>query len=289
MSALALALVLVAAALHAAWNIVAKRTGGGAHFVLLGAIFVLVLYAPAGVWAGWPSVGAWTARTWALVLGSGLAHLAYFLVLLKGYRAADLTVVYPVARGTGPIVTCAGAAVVLGEPLGAATLAGAGAIAVGVVLVSGGFRHMGTADGARRRAGLAWGLATGVLISLYTVLDGYAVKVARIEPILLDYFGNALRLPFLLPAALADRAGFRETVRDHWRSALFIALVSPLGYVLVLYAARLAPLSHVAPAREVSMLFAALFGGTLLGERDRALRLLGAGCVAGGVITLASA
>jgi drug/metabolite transporter (DMT)-like permease len=284
-----LSLVLVAAALHATWNIVAKRTGGGAHFVLLGAIFVLVLYAPAGAWAAWPSVGSWTARTWGLVLGSGLAHLAYFLVLLKGYRAADLTVVYPVARGTGPIVTCVGAVIVLAEPLGARTVAGAGAIAVGVVLVSGGLRSFGTADGARVRAGVAWGLATGLLISVYTVIDGYAVKVAGIEPILLDYFGNVLRLPFLLPAALVDRAGFRATVRDHWRAALFIALVSPLGYVLVLYAARLAPLSHVAPAREVSMLFAALFGGTLLGERDRGLRLVGAACVTCGVILLASA
>ena len=81
--------------------------------------------------------------------------------------------------------------------------------------------------------------------------------------------------------------GFADLWRAQWRAALVVAVLGPLGYVLVLYAVQLAPLSHVAPAREVSMLFAALIGGRLLGEADRATRLLGAACIAGGVGALA--
>ena len=88
-------------------------------------------------------------------------------------------------------------------------------------------------------------------------------------------------------AAGMDRAGFAEALRTQWKHALVMATLSPLAYVLVLYAARLAPLSHVAPAREVSMLFAALIGGRLLGEADRGWRLAGAVCMGAGVAALA--
>ncbi len=119
------------------------------------------------------------------------------------------------------------------------------------------------------------------------MIDGVAVKLLLISPILVDYVGNLLRIPLMLPHALRDRAGFVRDLRAQWKAALILALISPLGYVLVLYAVRMAPLSHVAPAREVSMLFAALLGGRLLGEADRGARLLGAACMAAGVIALA--
>jgi drug/metabolite transporter (DMT)-like permease len=125
------------------------------------------------------------------------------------------------------------------------------------------------------------------LIAGYTLIDGYAVKVMLLSPILIDYLGNAFRVPFLLPGALRDPAGFGQAWRTQWRHALVVALLGPLGYVLVLYAVRMAPLSHVAPAREVSMLFAALLGGALLGEGDRGWRMAGAACIATGVVALA--
>jgi drug/metabolite transporter (DMT)-like permease len=86
---------------------------------------------------------------------------------------------------------------------------------------------------------------------------------------------------------LRDRAGLVLAWRTQWKYALVVSTLGPLGYILVLYALQLAPLSHVAPAREVSMLLAALLGGRLLGEDDRGLRVLGAGCIAGGVMALA--
>lgn len=287
----AVALVLVAALLHAAWNIAAKKAGGGAHFVMMGALMILVLWAPLGLWMAWRQLPGWGWREWALVLASGLTHLVYFNVLLAGYRAADLTVVYPVARGTGPLVAALGAVLLLGETLGPLGLGGLLAVSAGVFLIAGGPGPWRQArDPAQRRrvaAGLRWGLLTGLLIALYTVIDGYAVKVLAISPILVDYIGNALRVPFMLPSLLADRAGFVRDLRVQWKAALLLAAVSPLGYVLVLYAVQIAPLSHVAPAREVSMLFAALLGGRLLGEAERGLRLLGAACITGGVVALA--
>ena len=111
----AIALVLVAALLHAGWNIVAKRTGGGKHFVMMGALMIVGLWAPLGLVMAWQQVPQWGWREWALLLASGLAHLVYFNVLLAGYRAADLTVVYPVARGTGPLITVLVAVPLLGE------------------------------------------------------------------------------------------------------------------------------------------------------------------------------
>jgi drug/metabolite transporter (DMT)-like permease len=287
----AIALVLVAALLHAGWNIVAKRTGGGKHFVMMGALMIVGLWAPLGLVMAWQQVPQWGWREWALLLASGLAHLVYFNVLLAGYRAADLTVVYPVARGTGPLVSAFAAVLLLGETLGARGVAGVLGVTGGVFLIAGGPRLWSAAHDPARRArvlaGLRWGALTGLLIALYTVIDGYAVKVMLISPILVDYIGNALRIPFMLPSVLADRAGFVRDFKAQWKAALLLAAVSPLAYVLVLYAVQMAPLSHVAPAREVSMLFAALLGGRLLGETDRGLRLLGAACIAAGVVALA--
>ena len=291
MPATALALVLIAALLHAGWNIVAKKSGGGAHFVLMGALMIVLLWAPLGLVMIWRQAPAWGWHEWGLLLASGLTHLVYFNVLLAGYRAADLTVVYPVARGSGPLLSSLGAVLLLGEPAGWRTAAGVLAVSGGVLLIAGGpglWRGtQGPAARARSLAGLRWGAATGVLIAVYTVVDAYAVKVLLIAPILVDYVGNLLRIPFMLPTALADRAGFVRDLKAQWKAALVLAAFSPLGYVLVLYAVQMAPLSHVAPAREVSMLFASLLGGRLLGETDRGLRLLGAACMVAGVLLLA--
>ncbi|MFO1338294.1 MAG: DMT family transporter [Burkholderiaceae bacterium] len=292
MSWIALALVLVAALLHATWNVAAKKAGGNHHFVLMGAVLIVVFWAPLGIWAAWDAVPRWGGLEWGLIVASGLTHLVYFNVLLKGYRVSDLTVVYPVARGTGPLLSSLGAMLLLAEWPSLVGLAGLAGIVGGIWLIAGGpalwAKAHDPAQRARVRAGIGWGALTGVLIAAYTLIDGYAVKVVLVSPILVDYFGNLARIPFMLPAVWKDREGFRAAWASQWRYALVMATISPLAYVLVLYAARMAPLSHVAPAREVSMLFAALLGGRLLGEADRGWRLAGAGLMAAGVIALAA-
>lgn len=291
MSALALGLVMVAALLHAVWNVAAKHAGASHTFPLLCSLLLALLWAPIAWWAGAGVLGSWSPLAWTLVAVSGITHLVYFRVLLRGYRESDLTVVYPVARGTGPLLSSAGAMLLLREWPTAWTIAGVLGISTGLVLIAGGPSLWRQAHDPQRRervrAGLAWGSLTGVLIAGYTLLDGYAVKVLLLSPILVDYFGNLIRIPFMLPEAWRERGAFASAWRGHWKHALVVAAISPLAYMLVLYAATMAPLSHVAPAREVSMLFAALVGGRLLGEADRGLRVLGALCMAGGVAALA--
>jgi drug/metabolite transporter (DMT)-like permease len=291
MSATALGLVLFAALLHAIWNVVAKRTGGDARFALIAALFLVVVWAPLGIWAAWDAVPHFGRVEWAVLFASAIVHVFYFTTLLRGYRLSDLTVVYPVARGTGPLLASLGALLWFGESMSAVAACGVAGVVVGVFFIAGGPSLWAKAHDplqrARVQAGIGWGAATGALIAGYNLIDSYAVKVLLLSPILVDYIGNLFRLPFLLPAALRDRRGFGAVWRAQWRAALVVAVLGPLGYVLVLYAVLLAPISHVAPAREVSMLFAALLGGRLLGEGDRSLRLAGAACIAAGVGALA--
>jgi len=289
----AFALVLLAGVIHAGWNIVAKKAGGDARFSLFTSLCMAVVWAPLGWWLGRDAVPLWGATEWALVAASALLHVLYFVVLLRGYRVADLTVVYPLARGTGPLLSSLVAVLLLGERLSALGAAGIAGVVVGVFLIAGGPGMLRTAahpvsQQARARvlAGLYYGLLTGLFIAAYTVVDGYAVKVVMLSPILVDYVGNLLRCVVLAPVGLMDLPAARRLWREQWRFALLVGIFSPIAYVLVLYAVQLAPISHVAPAREVSMLFAALIGGRLLGEGDRGLRIVGAMLIALGVVAL---
>lgn len=291
MSSVALALVMLAGLIHASWNIVAKKAGGDARFAFFTSAAMAGVWAPLGLCLGWQQVPGWGAREWAFVVLSGVLHVVYYVVLLRGYRRADLTVVYPLARGSGPLLSSLVAVLVLGETL--TPLGGVGVLGVvaGVFLVSGGPRLWQTSVASAQRIrvlkGVKYGLLTGVFIASYTVVDGYAVKWLLMSPILVDYMGNFVRLAVLAPVVWRNRPEAAQLWRQQWRSALVIGTISPVSYVLVLYAMQQAPLSHVAPAREVSMLFAALLGGQLLGEGDRALRLAGAGLIAAGVMALA--
>ena len=291
MPVLSLALVILAGLIHAVWNIVAKKAGGDVRFATFTGVLMALIWAPLGIWLGWNVVPSWGSVEWGFVVVSGLLHVVYYIALLRGYRKADLTVVYPLARGSGPLLSALVAIVVLGERITAFGVVGIFAVVAGVFFIAGGpglFRAAhDPAKQAGIRKGMVYGLLTGICIASYTVVDGYAVKVVLMSPILLDYYGNFARLVFLLPTVLRDRVTAAEHWRRQWKHALVVAAISPISYVLVLYAMQSAPLSHVAPAREVSMLFAALLGGQLLGERDRLARIAGASLIAFGIMALA--
>lgn len=290
MDGIAIALVIAAALCHATWNIAAKSAGGDVRFALLTATLVSVLWLPLAWWLAREGLAHWDTTAWTVVAVSALIHVSYFLTLLRGYRESDLTVVYPVARGSAPLLSATCALLLFDETLSPLGMAGVVAIVAGVLLVAGGPRSLraarATPGQSRVWAGVAWGGLTGVQIAAYTLVDGYAVKALLLSPILVDYFGNVLRVPVLLPLAWRRRATVPALWRSQWRPALVIALLGPVGYVLALYAMQRAPVSVVAPAREMSMLFAALLGGTLLREQDMAARLSGAGCIALGVTAL---
>ena len=297
MPSLALALVLAAGLLHATWNLVAKRAGGDLRFAALSSVFMVLLWSPVVAPAALRAVPGWGTAEWACVLGSAAIHVPYYALLLRGYRVADLTVVYPLARGSGPLVTASVAMLAMGEPATPGTLAGIGCIALGVSLIAGLWRALGVFGRAasardpearaRLHQGLLYGLGTGLTIAGYSLVDAYAIKTLGMPPLLVNAGADFGRTLLFTPLLLGDRSATRTLARAHWRAALVVAVLGPLAYVLVLTALQMAPLSHVAPAREVSMLFAALLGGRLLGEGHRGERLAGAGLMVAGVLMLA--
>ncbi|WP_370681188.1 EamA family transporter [Comamonas sp. GB3 AK4-5] len=291
MSLQAFALIIVAGLIHAGWNVAAKKAGGDSRFAFFTSFIMMLVWAPLGWWVGRDVVQHWGAIEWVVVLVSGLLHVAYYVILLRGYRHADLTVVYPLARGSGPLMSSMVAILFLGEQISTLGVAGIAGVVLGVFFIAGGpalLRPRTDPEARLRlRRGLLYGVATGVFIASYTVVDGYGVRMLLMSPILIDYMGNFVRVFLLAPVVLRDLPEARRLWALQWRWAALVALVSPIAYVLVLYAMQTAPMSHVAPAREVSMLFAALIGGHLLNEGDRVVRIFGALLIALGVTALA--
>lgn len=293
----ALALVLVAALLHASWNYWVKLAQApGPEFTFLCAVAVTVLYAPLTLWWCGDELRTLGGAQWVAITASALLHVAYFLVLQRGYALADLSVVYPVARGTGPLLASVGAILWFGESPSLLAAVGLLSIVTGTFTLAGGpalwgrLREAGdpaaAAQARRARTGVWWGLATGVLIASYTLNDARAVTLLGITPLLLDWLASALRGLAIAPLALHRAQSLRLTLRRCWPHILGVAVVSPLAYILVLEAFRLAPVSHVAPARELSMLVAAFLGAHLLREGDLRRRITGAAFIAAGVVCL---
>jgi drug/metabolite transporter (DMT)-like permease len=282
MTPTAFAFVILAALIHASWNIVAKKASGGALFVALNVWVTTVIYAPVFAlyvyWyppkLGWPEL--------ALLLLSGALHLAYSLILQRGYQKHDLTVVYPVARGTGPLLSSVFAIIVLGEQVTVYSALGIACIVIGIFVLAGGHRMLRMRTPAQI-GGVGYGAGTGLMIAAYTLVDGYGVKYLLIAPLVLDYVCNVVRALFVAPMAWHRRDELREQWRINGRYALYIGIISPLSYILVLYALQTAPISSVAPMRELSMVFAAFLGAKLLGEGHRGERILGALLMALGV------
>jgi drug/metabolite transporter (DMT)-like permease len=157
----ALALVLTAAVLHALWNFAAKKAGGDSRFQFISSALVTLLWAPAAAWAALGDDVAWTPLAWACVLISAVLHLLYFNVLLRGYRVSDLTVVYPVARGSAPLLSVLGAALWLHEPLTPQGAIGALLVCGGVFIIAGGPALWGQAHDPAQRERVLAGICAG--------------------------------------------------------------------------------------------------------------------------------
>lgn len=282
----ALILVLAGAMAHATWNYLAKRAAGGAAFVALYSLVSFVLAGPLCLWFCLTTPQAISAPLLAATLASALIHVGYSLALQRGYQVGDLTVVYPIARGTGPLFSVFGAILVLGEQPSLPGWIGIAIIFFGILLIAGGRRLISGAASPGVASGLRWGVVTGLLIASYTVIDGWSVKTLLVSPLLFYSLGLSLRSALLLPFALRDVAGLRAQWRANRSAIVAVGLLSPLAYTLVLYAMTRAPLSYVAPIRELSMMAAALLGAKLLKEDDARLRLIGSALMAVGVVVL---
>jgi drug/metabolite transporter (DMT)-like permease len=290
MSFASLSLVVLAAFVHATWNLLSKRAAAaGPTFVFASNCVACLAYGPWVLWLLAQGALVWSLPVTGCILLSGLVHLAYSLCLQRGYQVADFSVVYPVARGTGPMLSSLGAFLLLGEAPSLQGVLGLLAVVAGIGRIS----TQGNVSALLRpgsQAGLRWGTATGSLIAGYTVVDAYGIKMLGIQPVVLDWCSNLLRLFLLAPVVLANPTRARKLMRERWVLALAVGVLSPLSYILVLAALGMgAPLSVVAPAREMSMMVGALFGMVILREPVGASRLAGCAVLIVGVVLLGAA
>jgi len=284
MPAGAVGLVAIAAVCHASWNLITKRTGGGIAFLWLFGITATILMLP----VAWIEVAhmdrSLQRQDLIAVLGSGFIHIFYFSLLQNGYRTGDLSVVYPVARGVGPLLAAIISIAVLGDRPGAIAVAGGLALLAGVVGMSG-----LTLGKVKLDQSVVLGLLTGVSIACYTLWDRRSVTTLELPPVFYYWASTAAYTMFVTPA-VAKTAGPAISgafVRDHWRPAAAVALLSAASYSLVLTAMTMAPLSYVATLRESSILVATVLGIWLLGESITRRKVIAAGCIVLGVVGLA--
>lgn len=266
--------VLVAALLHAGWNLVVKSSGDRLVAATSQVVLAALVSFPLVIARGFPTGGT------SFLLGSAVVQVIYLYALAAAYNHADLSFVYPIARGSAPVLIALSALAGLSEPIAARGW-------LALALICGGVAAMGLA--ARSHQGLGWSLLTGLLIATYITIDGRGVT--RVNDVI-AYTGTlyCVTAVLLIPVVLASR-GFqqvRETMTREWGRHLFAGIAGVGSYGLLLYASRLAPLSLVAAARETAVVFAAIGGWLFLGERVGRMRALAVIVIAIGVIILAA-
>ena len=201
-------LIVLAAFAHAAWNLLAKRAAHCKHLIWFSSAGEAFLFLPIAFRIGAAYLPRLDWRAALALFATGAIHLMYTESLIRGYRAADLSVVYPIARGIGPLLAFTGAIFLLGERPSAIAGLGALLVAGGILIASGGTHAM---RNPTARTGLLWGVATGTTIACYTLVDGYSVRALVIWPLLVEYAGNLFRTIALsfdaslsLPNIIAD-------------------------------------------------------------------------------------
>jgi drug/metabolite transporter (DMT)-like permease len=282
----AVLLILSSAFIHAWWNLLAKRAGGG------GSVFVWLFSACSSIML-WPVAAfVWFSQRpdfgwvgFAFIGGTTVLHLLYFVVLQRGYKVGDLSLVYPLARGTGPTLSTIMAVIILGERPSVGSICGLVFVVVGVFLLT--WRSGSQESSEKTRAAIKWGILCGICIAIYSVWDKYAVTEIHVPPILLELLTNFGVCLMLTPHAMKHKDDVRAVWKNHRREVIGVALLAPLSYILVLTAMSFTPLSTVAPAREISILIGAILGAKLLGEEQTKRRLVAAGTMVCGVVLLA--
>jgi drug/metabolite transporter (DMT)-like permease len=281
MSLTLLSLILFAAVLHATWNFFAKRSGGGLTVLWLGAAISTVATIPAAVVSQWGKPIPHTG----LVIGciSGVIHCAYWWALARMYEAGDISLAYPVARGSGVAGTAIGSILFLREPLSFVGAMGIGSVCVGVIAL--GFQRR--SEPVRARV-VALALITGLTITGYSLLDDRGVEhMAPPAYLAIETGVGAIGLALLMRRRLRD--AIVPSYRAHWKTAWIIGVGSPLTYLVILFAYAAGPVGYITAVREFSVVIAALLGVWFLGERMTPLRWFGIALVVTGMVLIKSA
>ena len=268
-----LLLPLVAAALHATWNALLKTAAD--RLVILA--FISLVTTVAGL-AMLPFVEQPARASWTLIAVSMLLKYAYYVFVYFAYRAGDLSLVYPLARGSAPLLVAAGAALFAGEVLSTPALVGVVIASIGISSLALG--NLGKLQGNPLPIALA--LGTGLMIASYSVVDGIGVRVSESTLGFIAWL-CVLEFPVVVLVAWIRRHDVVRAAGVHWRHGLTAGACSVTGYALVLYAVASAPISIVSALRETSVIMAAVIGTLLLGERPWQDRVAASTLVAGGV------
>ncbi len=284
MTPLAVALVLTSALAHASWNLLAKNASESRLFPWLCTISAAVVTAPLAIAQSsatgvWPSPGSLIYPT-----VSGLIHVGYFAALARAYRAGDLSLVYPLARGSGPLLAVVLSVVVIGERPSILATIGIAGILLGVLCLTGDPR---TLLKSKNGAAVGYALLTGAIIATYTVWDKHGVSTLRVPPLI--YFTVLMGTCglFRTPWALRDWKRARVEISAFWKLSIVAGALIALAYTLVLTALITSPVAYVAPMREIGILFGAILGHKLLAEGQTAQRLAGSALMMLGVAALA--
>lgn len=288
MTGFSLILVLVSALAHASWNFLLKRSQDQEVFLWCLLVAAAVLMAPLGAVLFWKF--PFGGQGWLLVAATITLHVFYFVLLGRGYASGDLSLVYPIARGTGPILVPILAVLILSETIAVQAIIGIAAVVAGIYTVSlwGNFRALARDPLALlRNPGTRYALLTGLTIACYAIVD--KMGVSRVQPFLYMYLmtlGSAL---VICPYVLASKGV--SAVRQEWRfnagAVVMAGLLTFAAYGLVLTAFSLSRVSYVAPAREVGIVIGVLMGTFILKEQFGRGRLLGSGFIVAGLALIA--
>jgi len=288
MTAASLVLVLLAAVAHASWNLLLKRAADPEVFAWCLLVVATVLLAPLGVALLFFNSVDFTAL-W-FILATIALHVLYFNLLARGYAQGDLSLVYPVARGMGPMLVPVLAVVFLNETIEPLAIAGIAAIIGGIYTISwwGNFHQVLRSPLLfLRSAGMRYAVLTGLTIAAYSIVDKEGV--GHVQPLLYMYFLSIGTAAMLAPYILLHKGV--DSVRTEWRAnavpITIAGLLTFAAYGLVLTAFSLSRVSYVAPAREVGIVISVMLGVFLLKEPFGRGRLLGSGFIVAGLALIA--
>jgi len=275
---------------HATWNFLAKRATNQEVFILWVLISISVLLLPLAAILIWRYPILYPG--WWFIFGTAVLHFLYFVFLGRSYTYADLSLVYPVARGTGPALVPVIGALVLKEIITTLAIVGIISVVLGIFTVSwwGQFQKV-FHDPLRffREAGARYALLTGLVIAAYTVWD--KMGVSYVNPFLYMYFlvlGSAL---FLTPyvCRIHGTKAIRIEMKGKTVSIIISGLLMFIAYGLILLALQFSRVSYIAAAREVGVVIGVLFGTLMLGEPFGKGRVLGSCLIVFGLVLISLA
>ncbi len=280
----ALGLLLAAAMMHTIWNLLVKRAKEKQVFIWCSLIVGTIIFSPLLV-----TSPLFLVSTWPYLISSALVEVIYYITLIRAYENGDFSLVYPMARGAAPAFLLIWATFFLGERPRFFGLIGIALLVFGLIIVGGKTWWTLRKTSGFSKSALALALGVACCISIYTAIDGAAVR--HVSPLPYTVLVIALAALFITPAVV-KRYG-NDVIVDEWRAnwirITLVGLFTLLAYILALKAYTIARVSYAGAVREISVVFAAFVGWRWLGESFGAIRLVGALFIFGGILVIAFA